>query len=431
MANGNASETVTYRVTAVSANCRGEASVQVEVSPEQGVKPSAADEQHCAGIENKDSQTDLIPSAEGTNIEWTYISYHADATGDADGNAAGDISGNTQQWTKGPLPAVNAVKDNLVLFGDKPAVVRYVFRAFNGCLGLPSDPAEVRLIPVLEMQEVSVDAVPSVCSSSAAHPSAVNITLSSSTPGVSYTWTLDKTSAPDVIGYSAPLQTEEAVVSADAPAATTTIADALSLSSAAADAQTIEYKITPWHLGCPGKTLSAKVQVNPLPAVTPPADRRHCAGAAALAEPLTGTRGPNLFKWSGGGLAGLADQAEYGAAGLPDYTAAAVAEPTGALQVTILAKNANGCESDPVSFAISASPKPSLVLSDSHPLCSGTAPETAATVKIGVAPNFPDTKYTWSATVADNTADGNSEVKIVQADGNLATFPAEENTAQE
>jgi len=255
----------------------------------------------------------------------------------------------------------------------------------------------------LEMQEVSVDAVPSVCSSSAAHPSAARITLSSSTPGVSYTWTLDKTSAPDVIAYSAPLQNEEAVVSADDPVTTTIIADALSLPSAVADAQTIEYKITPWHLGCPGKTLSAKVQVNPLPAVTPPADRRHCAGAAALAEPLTGTRGPNLFKWSGGGLAGLADQAEYGAAGLPDYTAAAVAEPTGALQVTILAKNANGCESDPVSFAISASPKPSLVLSDSRPLCSGTAPETAATAKIGVAPNFPDTKYTWSATVADNS----------------------------
>ncbi|PGH40175.1 MAG: hypothetical protein CRN43_04595, partial [Candidatus Nephrothrix sp. EaCA] len=424
VANGNASETVSYRVTAVSANCRGEASVQVEVSPEQGVKPSAAGEQHCAGGDNNDSQTDLIPSAEGTNIEWTYISYHADATGDA----AGAISGNTQQWTKGPLPAVNAVKDNLVLFGDEPAVVRYVFRAFNGCLGLPSDPAEVKLIPVLEMQEVSVDAVPSVCSSSAAHPSAVNITLSSSMPDVSYTWTVDKTSAPDVTGYSEPLR-NEAIVSADAPAATMTIADALSLPSSA-DSQTIEYKITPWHLGCPGKTVSAKVQVNPLPAVTPPADRQHCAGAAALAEPLTGTRGPNLFKWSGGGLAGLADQAEYGA-GLPDYTAAAVAEPTGALQVTILAKNANGCESDPVSFAISASPKPSLVLSDSRPLCSGTAPETAATAKIGVAPNFPGTKYTWSATALDNAADGSNEVKIAQSDGNLATFPAEENTAQE
>jgi len=370
--NGNASETVTYRVRAFSSNCTSEeVPISVAVSPEQGLKPEVAGGgKYCAGAENNDYQTELIPSVpSATGTEWTYISYH----GDAEGNAEDDIGGNTQQWTKGPLPAVNAVKDRLVLFGGEAAAVRYVFRAFSpdGCLGAPSDPTEVKLFPSLEKQEIEMDAAPSVCSRSATRPAAVGIvTLRSLESDVSYTWTTDRTNAPDVSGYTEPSR-DGAVASVNNPAAAMpAISDPLSLPSTATAAQTLTYSITPWHLGCPGKTILAQVQVNPLPAVTPPANRQHCSGTEAPAEPLTGTHGANSFKWSGGGLAGLADQTEYGA-GLPGYTVPAATEPIGPLQVTLLAKNSYGCESPPASFTISAGPKPSIVLNSSRPLCSG------------------------------------------------------------
>src|SRR6218665_1362221 len=178
----------------------------------------------------------------------------------------------------------------------------------------------------------------------------------------------------------------------------------------------------------PEKIIWPNVKVTPLPAVTPPANRQHCSGTEAPAEPLTGTHGANSFKWSGGRLAGLGPPKEEGA-GRPGYTGPAATEPIGPLQVTLLAKNSYGCESPPASFTISAGPKPSIVLNSSRPLCSGPTLETAAAAKIGIASNVPGVKYAWRAVAADNPAGGNSDVKIAKADG-LATFPAEENTAQ-
>src|SRR6218665_2696229 len=122
---------------------------------------------------------------------------------------------------KRPLACLNAVKDRLVLFGGEAAAVRYVFRAFSpdGCLGAPSDPTEVKLFPSLEKQEIEMDAAPSVCSRSATRPAAVGIvTLRSLESDVSYTWTADRTNAPDVSGYTEPSR-DAAVASVNNPAA--------------------------------------------------------------------------------------------------------------------------------------------------------------------------------------------------------------------
>ncbi|PGH39776.1 MAG: hypothetical protein CRN43_07125, partial [Candidatus Nephrothrix sp. EaCA] len=423
-ATGNSSETVTYTVTGTSARCSGTVSIPVTVSPEQGVKPNVTGGgEYCVIPRNNGYKTNLtpIPIAEGTTVEWTYASF---------GDRLQSVTGHTQKRVRGPL---TVVEDSLFLRGHAPASVYYIFRPFTDCLGLPSDTIRVRLHPIPSAQSLPPS---SICSHSEAKPSATNLLLSSSGPlsqNVSYTWTADKRDAPDVTGYSEPSR-EGAVAAVRNPAAAaTTIVDALSLPPAVTAAQTIKYRITPWHLGCPGREAWAHVQVNPLPAVTTRLpNRQHCSGEeVASVFPLEGTHGANSFKWSGGASAGLADRAEYGPARLPSYVAASVTEFLAPVQVAVSAKNAGGCEGPPSRFTISVNPKPSInPLGNPRPVCTGSTLPTATAVRIGVTP--VGTKYTWRAVAVDNTADGISRATIkMREDAPPATFPVEETTLQE
>jgi hypothetical protein len=252
-----------------------------------------------------------------------------------------------------------------------PATVTYTITpSAGGCTGLPVN-VVVTVNPIPEVTASPLSQ--SVCSGGA-----TAITLSSLTPGTTFTWTAALTSGT-ATGF------------ADGTGSSI----AQTLTNASTDPATVTYTITPSAGGCTGLPVNVVVTINPIPEVTAsPLSQSVCSGgitAITLSSLTPGT----TFTWTAALTSGTAS-------GFLDGTGSSIAQVlsniTGApATVTYtITPAANECSGPPVDVTITVNPLP--VLSADLPyqqICPGSD-----MTPVNLTSSIPGTTFTW---IRDNT----------------------------
>ncbi|HSD15486.1 MAG TPA: PKD-like domain-containing protein, partial [Flavobacterium sp.] len=339
-------------VTNMATNCSSaSASGTVTSTPTPTVTASPASSILCSGQSTGILLTGTTPN---TTFSWTY-SQTGNVTGAANG------SGN--------------IISQVLTTGSTPGTVTYTITpSANGCTGTPINvTVTVNPIPVVNVNITQA----SICTGDT-----TNITLSSNTPGTTYSWNVVQSGG--VIGASASPNTNATSINQVLTTSSTTIGHAI-------------YTITPITNACPGSPVTVTVTVYPRPNITAsPSSSTICSGETTniiMSSNVPGT----VFNWTVvptgvlGAMSGTGNQI--------NQTLTTIGLSQGVVTYYIT-PTVGGCTGTPITVTITVNPTPEVfsLTGTSLILCSGES------VGILINSNIPGTTFTW--TVVQNGVDG-------------------------
>jgi hypothetical protein len=305
-----------------------------------------------------------------------------------------NISGTTYTWTNsnssiglasngsGNLPAFSAVNNSSSPISSIITVTPF----FNGCAGNASS----FTITVNPLPNVNVPVNSTVCSGT----SIPAYNFSSSLPGTTFSWTNSNTA----IGL-------QGSGSGTVPAF---IASNTSSTIIAAN-----ITVTPILNGCAGPSSVYTITVNPLPAITVPANIIACSGTTIPASVFSSIPSGATYTWTNSNTAiGLAGS---GVGNVSAFTAInnTLFPITSTINVT---PTINGCTGPASSYTITVNPLPAMSQPANLVVCSGTT-VTAS----NFASNISGTTYSW---INSNPGIGLS----AGGTGNIPSFTAVNST---
>ncbi len=301
-----------------------------------------------------------------------------------------NISGTTYTWTNsnssiglasngsGNLPAFSAVNNSTSPISAIITVTPY----FNGCAGTASS----FTITVNPLPNVNVPVNSTVCSGTSIPASG----FSSSQPGTTFSWTNSNT-AIGLTGSG----------SGTVPAFIATNTSAAMI--------TANITVTPFLNGCAGPSSVYTISVNPLPAVTVPANIIVCSGTTVPASAFSSIPAGATYTWTNSNTAiGLAGS---GIGNVSAFTAINNTLSPITSTITVTPTN-NGCTGPVSSYTITVNPLPAMSQPANLVVCSGTT-VTAS----NFASNISGTTYIWTNS---NPAIGLS----ASGTGNIPSFTA-------
>ncbi|HOY30591.1 MAG TPA: gliding motility-associated C-terminal domain-containing protein [Bacteroidales bacterium] len=354
---GTAPISAVVSVTPTANNCAGIPSTYtITVNPTPAVNVPS-DFAVCNGTAV--TATAFTSPTSGTTFSWTNSNTSIGLAASGTGNIAGFTAVNT-----GISPVTSTIT---------------VTPSANSCAGTASG----YTITVNPTPTVVVPANLTVC-----HGATVSGTVfSGPTAGTTYTWTNTNTS----IGL--------------AVAGTGNIASFTAINTGALP-QTATIEVTPAANNCPGIISSYTITVNPIPAVTVPADVALCNNAAFSGTTFSSPTPGTTFTWTNSNtLIGLGSG---GTGNLPAFTASntGTAPISGTITVT---PSANGCPGAPSTYLITVNPEPVVTVPANISVCHG-----ATIAMTSFSSPTPGTVFSWT----------NSNTSIGLAAGGTGNIPA-------
>ena len=363
--SGTIAGTVTYSITPTVNGCPGNpANFVVTVNPLPTIN-AIPPQTICSG----QSTTLVSPtsSVSGTTYSWSS-------------SVIGTITGNTSNGTTS-IP-VQTLTNN----GATSGTVTYIITpTANTCVG-PTQSLVVTVNPI--PHATATPSVDTICSGNA-----VNIQLSSTVGGTSFSWTVN------------------APVSITGASNGNGSAIQQTLISTSAAIQTVIYTITPSANNCNGSPITVTVYVNPSADIQfTPLNQNICSGQTTQLVTLSSTTGGATFTWNSqsNGITGVATS---GTNTIPQQT---LINNTNSPLIATYTANANfaGCTSQNAVYSITVNPIPTVTLPANQTVCAGSA-STSVILNSPVA----GATYSWS---------GNSPNGITgfPATGNTSSIPS-------
>ncbi|MDO9185785.1 MAG: PKD-like domain-containing protein [Bacteroidia bacterium] len=339
--------TAVYSVTPTVNGCAGTPiTVTITVNPVPIVIATPASQILCSGDV---TGINLTSNVGGTTFSWTVTQT----------NVSGASAGS------GPL-----IAQTLTATGANSGTVVYtVTQTAGACVGSPiTINVSVNKKPVATASPVSK----TICSGITS-----TITLSSSIPGTTYSWTISQSGASGAVAGSGSV-----------------IAQVLTATGTTAG--TVTYTITPNNNGCIGNAITSTVTVNPRPVVTAtPTSQTFCSGGIsgiALTSNVAGT----TFAWTV--VQTDVSGASPGTGANIIQTLTSTGNVTGTAVYTIT-PTANGCAGTPITVTVTVTPIPvATATPPAQTICSG------ASNSIGLTSNVAGTTFAW--TVAQTNVSG-------------------------
>ena len=342
--SGTIAGTVTYSITPTVNGCLGNpANFVITVNPLPTIN-AIPPQTICSG----QSTTLVTPSSTVTGTTYSWSS-----------SVTGTITGNTSNGTTS-IP-VQTLTNN----GTTSGTVTYTITpTANTCVG-PTQSLVVTVNPI--PHATATPSVDTICSGDA-----VNIQLSSTVSGTSFSWTVN---APASItgasnGNGSPIQQ--------------------TLISTSAAIQTVIYTITPSANNCNGSPITVTVYVNPSADIQfTPTNQNICSGQTTQLVTLSSTTGGATFTWNSqsNGITGVASS---GTSTIPQQT---LINNTNSPLIATYTTNANfaGCTSQNAVYSFTVNPIPTVTLPANQTVCAGSA-SAPGILNSPVA----GTIYTWS-----------------------------------
>lgn len=347
VATGTTAGTVVYTVTPSLNGCSGSAiPVTITVNPVPLVTATPSSQILCSGATTGIA---LSSNVGGTTFSWTVTQTN--------------VSG----ATAGSGPTIAQV---LTATGANSGTVVYtVTQTAGACVGSPiTINVSVNKKPVATANPVSK----TICSGNTS-----TITLTSSIPGTTYSWTVSQSGASGAV-----------------PGSGSVIAQVLTATGVTAG--TVTYTITPNNNGCIGNPVTSTVTINPRPVVTAtPASQTLCSGditSISLASNVAGT----AFAWTvvQNGVTG----ASNGTGSSIIQTLTSAGSVTGTAVYTIT-PTANACAGTPITVTVTVNPIPVVTATPPvQTICSG------GITSIGLTSDVAGTTFAW--TVAQTNVSG-------------------------
>jgi gliding motility-associated-like protein len=404
--SSNVVQELIYAIIPVSSSCEGPTlSYRIQVLPTPIMQ--AVDEQIiCSGS----VFADILPVSSVANTQFSW---------ELSGTVPPGISGqpNVGSGTLGGVPILNT--------GTDPAQLTYVFTPnASGCSGNPvSFLLTVNPSPIVTFSPGNQ----TICSGETTVP----VILSSTTPGVSFSWNVTDQS-PQLSGV---LPTNG---SGGIPSYTLVNGTSDELASVTFEA----IATTSGAQACPGVSAVYTLFINPIPVMTDNVPSQvYCVGEAVPQIQFTGTA--TNYNWSNSNTSiGLAS------AGLGAIQSFVAANPnslpiTGLIEVTPeYETNGVGCAGAGISFSISVNPTPTVNPVANQTLCNGSASDeivflgtgtsyewTNSTISIGLGASgsgtiaeFIGTNNTQAAITANLSVQANFTASGLTCLGNLQNF---------
>jgi uncharacterized protein (TIGR02145 family) len=296
-------------------------------------------------------------SAPSTTYIWTAV------------NPGGHITG----YSSGSGPTIIQTLQNITLFRD--SVIYTVIPTSMGCIG--GDTSFTVVVNPLPNVIISNN-TPSVCDNQL-----INIALSSTLPGASFTWT-STCSSPFVSGYT--------------NGSGTLIGDKLNNSGNTID--TVKYFIHATANGCNGPVSQTNVLVNPIPVITNVVLTKTICSNNSTNITLTSNVIGAGFSWTASLMAGTVTGWANGAGTLINQVLVNTGIIPGLVKYRVI-PSANSCSGLPKDFDVTVNPVPLVTnVATRYPVCSGNA------ANIALVSNVAGTTFSWTATPSAPTLSG-------------------------
>jgi gliding motility-associated-like protein len=275
---------------------------------------------------------------------------------------------NTNVTGESTTPQTSSVIGDLVTNATgTDQTVNYVITPIaNGCFG------NAQALTVVVKPKPSVN---SIANSTICSGANVNINLSATIPGTTFSWVASPNA--NVTGESTSSQNSS------------TITDVLL--NTTNSAQTVSYTVTPLFNGCSGTPQTVTITVNPGPSMTSLSSLTICSGSS-IGLNLSATVTGSTFTWS------ATDNPSVSGESTTNQLTATInnilTNTTGANeQVTYtVTPSANGCIGGNQTVTVTVQPNPSVSSNNNVTICSGSG------VNLALSSNLPGTTFSWVAT---------------------------------
>jgi len=363
--SGNTSVTVTYVITATANGCTGPPTnfvVTIKPLPVATALPSP--DTICNGTQTNIAITSTVA---GTTFSWT-VNAAASITGAANGTG-------------------NNIQQTLTDTSSSAQTATYVITPVaGGCVG-PNDTMNVVVNPVAGIQFTPAPQV--ICSGQSTQA----VTISSNTPGATFTWT---SQANGVTGVAA---------------SGTNLIPVQTLINSGNVFDTVIYTAVSDYFNCPGTSATYPVVVNPTPQVILPPAQTVCAGVGSAPVVLSSLVTNTTFTWTASSPGVITGFTPAGTgATIPSQTLANPADTAGTV-VFVITPNANTCAGTPANYVITVNPIPDVILPPAQTICSG-----GSTSVVNLSSDVAGTTYTWtssaSAGITGNTLSGAGNIPV-------------------
>ena len=369
--SGTTQGMVNYIITPVHNLCPGsDLTISVVVKPSPAVTATPASQTICSDYSTFIS---LSSSVSGTSYNWTAVPSTVNITGYSNGTG-----NNISQ----------------VLSTTEPNIVTVNYEVVGTASGCKSDTLDV-LVSISPLPDVvATPSYDTICSGDV-----TSIALSSTAPGVNYSWTV---TAIGITGASA----------SSGSAIAQTLVNSGSL------IRTAIYTITPDLGSCVGSSINVPITVVPLPGVSvTPLTQTICSGDQNAIAITSGVPGA-IFNWavSQTDVTGGVD----GSGNTITQTLTSTAQTSGTAEYAITASS-NGCNGTPVISTVIVNPLPDVIATlSADTICSG---ETTA---IALSSGVINTNYSWTVSAPGITGALNgSGSNITQTLNNAGSSPVD------
>jgi len=369
-ATGTTAGTATYTITPTANGCTGTPiNVTVTVNPRPVLTATPASQTFCSGGTTSIS---LSSNVGGTTYSWTV--------------AQSGVTGATAGSGSSIIQTINTT-------GTSAGTATYTITpSAGGCTGTPVN-VVVTVNPI-----PNVTATPSsqtICSGTN-----TGISLSSTTVGTTFNWTVSQSGVSGASGGSGSSISQ-------------------TLNATGSSAGTATYTITPSFGGCNGTPINVVVTVNPIPTITAtPTSQTICSGSGTSIS-LSSNVGGATFNWtvSQSGVSG----GSAGSGSTISQTLNATGATTGTATYTVT-PSFGGCNGTPTNVVITVNPRPVATATPaSQTFCTG------GTTAINLTSNVTGTTFNW--TVSQSGVTGASAGSGSSIGQTLTTTGASTGTA--
>ncbi len=347
---GITAQTATITVTPSANGCSGAtATFTITVNPGSAVN-GVSDQTLCNG-----ASTSAVPftgSGLGTTYSWTNSNTSIGLAANGNGNINAFIGVNT---------------------GTSPQIANIIVTpSGSGCVGSTTTFS----ITVNPTPAVNAVADQVLC----ANATTVNVVLSGSVSGATFSWTNSNPSIGLLASGSGNIAPFTAI-------------------NTGTTAQTATITVTPSGSGCSGANTTFTITVNPTPAVNAVADQTLCNGQATNAVNFSGGVSGATYSWTNSDASiGLLAS---GSGNIGSFTAINTGTTAQTATITVT-PSGNGCSGATTSFTITVNSVPTANATANSPVCEGAALVLNAETVVGAS-------YAWtgpdgfSSTDQDNT----------------------------
>jgi len=355
--------TVIYTIAPTLNNCTGNTrTFAVTVNPNPFVNVIAP-QTVCSGSSTTAVTLSSVPM--GASYVWTS-------------SANAGITGNTASGS-GNIPS-----QLLTNTAATPGTVTYTITpTLNNCSGATS----VFLVTVNPKPAVNAITPQTVCSGG----STSAVTLVSTPPGASYTWTSSATTG--ITGNTAS-------GSGNIPVQT--------LTTTAISIGTVTYTITPTMYNCNGATATFVVTVYPNPKINAITPQTVCSGSSTTVVNLSSIPAGATYAWTSSATAGITGNTTSGTGNIPSQLLSTTDTAVGTVTYTIT-PTLNNCAGLTSTFTVTLNPRPAVNAIASQTVCSGN-PSNA--VPLVSTPR--GARFSWTSSAASGIS-GN----ITSGTGNI------------